>query len=134
VDKNLRMTFIEKSMADTIDNKLQHRFIPYIQLHEFEALLFSNKQIFDDSFTEDEFNDYAHLVEVFNTFDNPEDINNNKETAPSKRLQRIIKGYKSEKENLKVFYGTLLAQAIGLNAIRAKCPRFNNWITLLENV
>ena len=50
----------------------------------------------------------------------------------SKRLERIIKGYKSEKENLKVFYGTLLAQAIGLNTIMKKCPRFHHWISTLE--
>lgn len=134
VDRNHRMTALEKGMADAIDDSLRHRFIPYVQLHEFEALLFSDKQIFDDSFNQDEFNDYAHLVEVFDTFSNPEDINNNRKTAPSKRLERIIKGYKSEKENLKVFYGSLLAQAIGLNAIRTKCPRFNHWITLLESI
>lgn len=133
-DKNLRMAALEKGMADAIDGSLRHRFIPYIQLHEFEALLFSDKQVYDDSFTPDEFNDYPYLVDIFNTFDNPEDINDNKETAPSKRLARIIKGYKSEKSSLKVFYGTLLAQAIGLNTIRTKCPRFNNWIGLLESI
>lgn len=134
IDKNLRMAVLEKGMADAIDNSLRHRFIPYVQLHEFEALLFSDKRVFDNSFNDDEFSDYPHLVEVFNTFDNPEDINDNIETAPSKRLARIIKGYKSEKSSLKVLYGTLIAQAIGLSTIRAKCPRFNNWIRLLERI
>jgi hypothetical protein len=31
-----------------------------------------------------------------------------------------------------VLYGSLLASEIGLVKIRAKCPRFNDWITKLE--
>lgn len=132
VDRNQRMTAIEQAMLEDIEGNMRHRFIPYIQLHEFEGLLFSDKQIFDNSFDPDEFNDYQYLQETLDTFDNPEEINDSRETAPSKRLERIIRGYKSEKENLKIFYGTLLAQAIGLNTIMKKCPRFHHWISTLE--
>ncbi len=55
-------------------------------------------------------------------------INNSKATSPAHRLERIIKGYN------KVVYGDILSEAIGLNRIREKSPRFNSWITRLENI
>jgi hypothetical protein len=53
-------------------------------------------------------------------------INENKATAPSYRLQRIIKGYN------KIVYGNILAEAIGLHRIVAKSPRFSQWIEEIE--
>jgi hypothetical protein len=55
-------------------------------------------------------------------------INDGSTTAPSKRLDRIIKGYN------KPVFGSLLAEAIGLQKIRAKCPRFNTWVNALESI
>ena len=49
-------------------------------------------------------------------------INNNKETSPSHRLKRIIKGYN------KSLYGHYFAEAIGIEQIRARSPRFNQWV------
>jgi len=45
-DKNIRMDSIEKGMNESIADDLQHRFIPYLQLHEFEGLLFNELKIF----------------------------------------------------------------------------------------
>ena len=67
------------------------------------------------------------LEQIFRDFDNPEMINNNKDTSPSHRLERIIRGYD------KVAYGTFLAKAIGLPKIRKKCPRFNCWLDIIES-
>ncbi|RYY06576.1 MAG: DUF4276 family protein [Sphingobacteriaceae bacterium] len=128
VDKNSRMKKLEDAMLQDIESGLQKRFIPYIQLHEFEALLFSEIEVFDGSFEEKEFLNYNYLVETISKNSNPELINNGNETAPSKRLEKIIMGYD------KVAYGSLLAQDIGLQKIRSKCPRFNSWITKLENI
>lgn len=55
-------------------------------------------------------------------------INNNRETSPSHRLARIILGYN------KIVYGNILAEAIGLERIREKSPRFNKWISKIENL
>ncbi|MDA3911915.1 MAG: DUF4276 family protein [Bacteroidales bacterium] len=55
-------------------------------------------------------------------------INNNRETSPSHRLERIILGYN------KIIYGNILAEAIGLDKIRAKSPRFNEWVKKLEEL
>jgi hypothetical protein len=129
-----RMNLIEQGMYDGIRNTLRTRFIPYIQLHEFEGLLFCDKNIFDNNFEENEFADYPYLESTISSNPNPEMINNGKETAPSKRLSRILKNYNSDNENNKVVYGSLLAQEIGLQNLRTKCPRFNEWINKLEAI
>jgi hypothetical protein len=133
-DRNARMEMMEAGMRNDIAVGLRQRFIPYMQLHEFEGLLFSDIAVFNDSFTPDEFYDYTYLLSTIAEEPNPEMINNGVETAPSKRLARIIKGYQSENENLKVLYGSLLAQDIGLTKIRSKCPRFNKWVADLEKI
>ena len=61
-------------------------------------------------------------------FPTPEDINDNSETAPSKRIVKVISQYE------KVVYGSLIAMEIGLDAIRAECPRFSDWLTRLESL
>ncbi len=128
VDRSDRMTFLAQSMKELIDDDWRFRFIPYIQLHEFEGLLFSDISVFNHQIAKNEFENYNELIQTINDYPNPELINDGKETAPSKRLMRIIKGYN------KIVYGSLLAQEIGLERIRNKCPRFNNWLNLLENV
>ena len=128
INKPDRMDFLEKEMYDRIDYSLRNRFIPYIQLHEFEALLFSDKDVFEKSFEIDEFADYNYLLKTISDFSNPEDINDRPDTAPSKRLERIIRDYR------KVIYGSAIAQDIGLHKIMLKCPRFKAWIQLLESV
>jgi hypothetical protein len=127
-DKNQRMDFLEQAMYEDIEERYRHRFIPYIQLHEFEGLLFCDKQVFDDNFEDEEFTDYHYLEETFQQFNNPEEINDGNTTAPSKRLARIITGYR------KTVYGPLLAGEIGLPKIRSKCPRFNDWIEKLSRM
>ncbi|MFP6562361.1 DUF4276 family protein [Paraburkholderia sp. B3] len=61
---------------------------------------------------------------------NPELLNNSPLTAPSKRLIARWPTY----ERSKPLYGTLVALQIGLPRMRAKCPRFNDWITKLEGL
>ena len=126
------MDILEEGMLNDIDNNLRDRFIPYVQVYEFEALLYSNIDVFRDNFEMNEFQNFNYLEETIRQNPNPETINNSYETAPSKRLEKIIKGYTSE--GGKIAYGSLLAQEIGLNLIRAKCPRFNRWIEKLESI
>ncbi len=121
-----RVTFLEQAMQQEIAPSVKHRFTPYIQLFEFEALLFSDPQVFDRNFEKQEFLDYAYLQATLLL--NPEEINGGTDTAPSKRLERTIKDYN------KVVYGSLLAQDIGLEKMREKCPRFDNWIQTLEKI
>lgn len=114
-----RVEEMEKSISDDIND---WRFIPYIQLHEFEALLFSAVNGFEIYFEDQVSNEIQGIID---SFDNPEEINNSPETAPSKRLIRIIPYYD------KVIYGNIVALEIGLPTILARCPRFRGWIDYL---
>ncbi len=127
-EKNQRMDLVERAMKDDIASELNYRFIPYLQLHEFEGLLFSDIEAFKSQIPANEITDIKELEDIVSTYPNPEMINDMPETAPSKRLTKLIAGYK------KVVYGNILAEVIGLERIRNKCPRFNYWISKLESI
>ncbi len=128
VDKCQRMKTLEQDMQNDLTDSIRHRFIPYIQLHEFEGLLFNNVTVFDELFSSTEITDRGELEEIINQHPNPEMINNTPHNAPSKRLKRHIKGYD------KIIYGNVLAMNIGLSNIINKCIHFKEWIIQLETV
>lgn len=127
-DKNSRMDLLEKAMKDDISAQYTYRFIPYLQLHEFEGLLFNNIETFKSQIPANEITNIKELESILSSYPNPEMINDMPETAPSKRLIKLIVGYR------KVVYGNILAEVIGLERIRNKCPRFNFWISKLESI
>jgi hypothetical protein len=127
-DKNKRLTFLEQEMKNDIDESLRYRFIPYLQLHEFECLLFNNIDVFRQQFTVSELVGMKELKNTLESYPNPEMINDTPDNSPSHRLGRIIKGYN------KIVYGNCLAETIGLSNIRNKCPRFNAWINSIETL
>ncbi|HVZ96937.1 MAG TPA: DUF4276 family protein [Chitinophagaceae bacterium] len=127
-DKITRMDFLENAMLKDIDEDLRHRYLPYIQLHEFEGLLFNDINIFYELIPKNELVGIEELNQTFIEFENPEMINDQKQTSPSHRLMRIIKGYN------KVVYGNILADAIGVANMRNKSIRFNAWLSKIESV
>lgn len=127
-DRSVRMDFLEQEMLMDIETNLRQRFLPYYQLHEFEGLLFNNIASFEATFEPSEFKDKRELISILNQYHNPELINDNPNTAPSKRLDRLIEGYN------KIVYGSILVENIGMHNLRNKSPRFNNWIHKLENI
>jgi hypothetical protein len=115
-----RVEFLEKALADEIKNP---RFIPYIQLHEFEGLLFASKDGFE--FLPDlRKANLKKLILAVNEKDNPEELNDGTLTAPSKRLEQLIPGFDKNKP----FYGGLIAEVNTIEAILERCVRFKNWI------
>lgn len=98
------------------------RFIPYIQLHEFEALLFSSDVAFEKLFSSKEADELSKIVKDYS---NPEEINSSPEGAPSKRIMAIVPTYN------KVLHGELIADAIGIEIILERCPRFRAWVERL---
>lgn len=128
VDKNSRMDFLENAMSLDIDDAFRYRYLPYVQLHEFEGLLFNDIRIFYEQIPDNELVGEMELKKTFAEFENPEMINDSKTTSPSHRLMRIINGYN------KIVYGNVLAEAIGLKAIRNRSPRFNDWLCKIENL
>lgn len=104
---------------------VKQRFIPYIQLHEFEALLFTDIQILKYDYFDPE--SERQIQQLYRETKNlpPEDINHGTETAPSKRLLKAVDYRK----------GDIVSEwlhAIGIDAIRQKCPHFSSWLKELQ--
>lgn len=119
-----RIEILENGMLEEIDSNLRYRFIPYVQLHEFEALLFNNIEVFDEMFEFEQY-DRAELLNIFDEFPDPEMIDQGTETSPSHRLIKIIPAYR------KVIQGNAIAEKIGIEQIRQKNKHFNDWIEQL---
>lgn len=118
---------IENEIFQSISKKAKcsNTFIPYIQLHEIEALTFASDKGFKELFDDNEI-DLSQIEQIIKDYPNPEDIDNGPDTAPSKRLKRAIPGYD------KVLYGIGLIEVIGMEQILAKCPHFKEWIDKIE--
>ena len=121
---------LEALVREEVQQKIgwgQDRVLPYVQKHEFEGLLFSNVGAF--SVLIDARPESVDLLSNIRAgFATPEDINDNKATAPSRRIKEVIPRYR------KRLHGPLVAMEIGLGAIRAECPRFDEWISSLESL
>ena len=102
------------------------RFVPLILMHEFEALLFSDPDRFAQGIGRGDLAAKLHMIRQ--EFENPEDINDSVETAPSKRIERLFPGYE------KPLLGPLAVMEIGLSTIRKECPHFNDWMNRLETL
>ncbi len=100
------------------------RFIPFVIMHEFEGLLFSDCQGFGRGIGRPEL--ATEFQSIRDKFSSPEEINDSPETAPSKCIGKLVQGYE------KPLLGTLAILEIGLDAIRRECPHFNSWLTHLE--
>ena len=123
---------LEERIGEEVNRKIarswnQSRLVPYVQRHEFEGLLFSDVFAFAGLVyaTEDA---VAELQRVRARFLTPEDVNDGSTTAPSKRIKEAIPRYR------KRVAGSQIAMDIGLDVIRAQCPRFGRWVAQLESL
>ncbi len=103
------------------------RFIPHIQPHEFESLLFSDVSQFAQA--EPTWKPFVSQFETLaQSASSPEHINDGPETHPSARLRQLRPPYK------KVSHGYAISSRIGLECIRNKCRHFNKWLSRIESV
>ncbi len=123
-DPYKRVEALESSWLDETDDS---RFIPFIQLHEFEAYLFSDVSQFS-FFFEGADSRISALQRIVDDFQSPELINDGQHTTPS---QRIIAQFP---EYSKTTVGPQMAELIGLEKIRSRCRHFNSWIERLEKL
>lgn len=121
-----RVEQLEEAFANDISDR---RFIPHIQLHEFEAILFVNPTAFE-TFYADCDTQVAALLAIAQAHESPEEIDDGAQTAPSKRIIDQFPDYEGAKRTA----GPQIAERIGLDLIRAKCPHFDSWLTGLENL
>jgi hypothetical protein len=108
-----RVELLEQHFARDIGDQ---RFIPYIQLHEF---------VYDHHA-----NEIAALKAIADGYDTPELIDDGQHSAPSKRVITQLPDY----EDAKSAVGPQVAELIGLNVIRGKCPHFSAWLSRLEQL
>lgn len=121
-----RVKFLEESFAKDIDDQ---RFIPYIQLHEYEVYLFSDPSWFE-YFYDHHRKEIAVLQALANAYTTPELIDDGEHTAPSKRIIAQLPDYDAAKS----VEGPQVAELIGLETIRVKCPHFDAWLSTLEKL
>lgn len=71
------------------------RFIPYVQMHEFEALLFSNPELLGEVVSRDRYPKrlIRELERIANAFRTPEEIDDGPMSAPSKRILALATEY-----------------------------------------
>ncbi len=111
-------------VASYIGERDARRFIPFVVMHEFEGLLFSEPVLLAEAIG---IPDKASALQAMrDEFGTPEEMNDSPRTAPSKRLESIAPGYE------KPLMGVLAARSIGLGRIRAACPHFDGWARRLE--
>jgi hypothetical protein len=118
-----RVKNVENKFYRDIDNR---RFIPYLNLHEFEALVLASPEHIAEVFPVK--NILSAIQNVTENVKSPEEINEGQDTHPSARLISMIPNYR------KVLHGFIIAKGIGLRTIREKCPHFNEWLTKIEEL
>ena len=123
---------LEQTIAQAVEERVTRqwdasRVIPYVQMHEFEGLLFSHVDAFAGLIGTTA-RDLDVLQRIRSQFLTPEDIDDGVETAPSKRIVSVLPKYH------KYVNGPQIAMDIGLAKMREECPRFNKWVMQLESL
>ena len=126
VEPYARVNALEQSLSNAVGDA---RFIPYIQLHEFEALLFCGIEHLAKKYPKCK-SRCEQLTKVLLKVGNPELIDNGPTTAPSKRIINAIEGGNKYKYN-KPATGKTITKEIGIDELRVKCSHFNEWIEQL---
>lgn len=108
------------------DYEVENRFIPYISMHEYEALLFSDEEKLAEGINVNR----SIIQQITDQYNNPEEINDGEETAPSKRLELHCRSYPKSKPVKSI----RIAKRIGIQTMRNTCPHFDAWLRRLENL
>ena len=118
-------------MAKEIEIAMGHsfnpsRFVPFVVMHEFEGLLFSDCHAFASGIGRPDLE--ADFQSIRNSFATPEEIDDHPETHASMRIKDLWSGYE------KPLHGTFAALEVGIEKIRGECPHFRSWLERLEAV
>jgi hypothetical protein len=124
-DPYRKVEALERAVAANIESPC---FIPYIQLHEFEAFLLVKPELLQVMYP-DKTAAVKRLARETNPL-NPEEVNETPQNAPSKRIIRHIPEYEGQKAQV----APLVAGDIGLPLLREHCPHFNEWLNRLEQL
>lgn len=122
---------VEDALTDNLANEMgpnfdRRRFIPYVAMHEFEAMLFSDCDVFARGIGLPDLT--SEFEKIKHQFASPEEIDDSPDTAPSSRIEALVPEYQ------KPLMGTFAASEIGLDAICSACPHFRRWLRRLERL
>jgi hypothetical protein len=132
-----RATRVEKMMhADVVaalSGKFDPKFfIPYVQLHEFEALAFADVAVLVEVLSPLTAKSAEGLSLAFESIvvvaEHPEAIDDGRETCPSRRIAALVPAYKKRAQ------GPIITARIGIDVLRAVCSHFGEWLTRLEQL
>lgn len=119
------LAIFSRELENKVGIEAMRRFIPYIQMHEFESLLFSDPERLANSLGRFDLSEkFRQIRDIYQT---PEDINDGPETAPAKRIVKWHPSYS------KPVGGLTAALEVGLAVIRKECPLFGAWLKRIEN-
>ncbi len=122
--KNDTKESLERKMVEYVAEPLRGKIIPYIQMYEFEGLLFSSPEAIENNIHQADLAEWAkNVLQQFNN--DPEKINDSPDTAPSKRLG-------SKASYIKTVHGPNICKEIGLDVLRQRCTGFSSWLSSLE--
>ena len=127
-NSRLRVARLEQAFLNDIGCE---RFLPYIQLHEYEALVLSGPDRLNVYYRSLEHqNAISRLKEMVSEFSSPEEIDDGEASAPSRRIISEIPAYEYDKAHA----GPLIVQHIGLPVLRDRCAHFADWLSKLEHL
>ena len=118
-----RVHHLEEAFREDIGHRL---FLPYLSLHEFEAMLLVLPQEIERISPGKP--GTARLTAEIARFASPEEVNDGPETHPAARIRQAVPGFQ------KRLHGPVVASRIGLGAIRKRCRHFDEWLRRLENL
>jgi hypothetical protein len=126
-----KATHVESKLAAAIQTEMgaswnASQFVPFVVMHEFEGLLFSDCAKFAAGIGRPAVE--TQFQAIRSSFTSPEEINDSPTTHPSQRVIQVMPDYQ------KPLHGNLAALEIGFDAIRAECPHFSEWIDRLESL
>jgi hypothetical protein len=115
---------VEDAVRDDVATEMGNRFdsdrfIPFVVMHEFEGLLFSDCAAFSRGIERPDLE--IRLREVRDGFATPEEINDSPDTAPSKRVEGLVPGYQ------KPLLGVLAVLRDWLGSHSGRMPAFQ-WL------
>ena len=124
---------IHQDITDAMGDRFQAKyFLPYVQLHEFEALAFADYAVLASVLTpiaKDSFDSLAlQFAAILLQSGNPEAINDGYETCPSRRISTIVPAYKKRAQ------GPIITSRIGIDVLRQTCSHFGEWLSRLEQL
>ena len=122
IAKKLNDSAMQELCREFPELDVANRFVPFIAVHEFEALLFSDPSLLSSSLGID----VSAINETLCEYGSPEAINTRPDKIPSRQIENWLGG-----RYIKTVQGIAVADKIGIDKMRSACHNFNDWLNRL---